>query len=80
MDAYRIASEWEAEELDIDRMLQQGVLLVEWAEQIRTVLPKESLWITMNYIEEEQRSLILRPEGKRYIEIAREFRQNCFGV
>jgi tRNA A37 threonylcarbamoyladenosine biosynthesis protein TsaE len=39
LDAYRLESAWEAEELDLDRMLENGVLVVEWPERIREVLP-----------------------------------------
>ena len=66
MDAYRIGSIWEAEELDFERMLQKGPLLIEWAEQIEAILPKERLWIHMKYIDDDIRSFTLKPEGKRY--------------
>ncbi|MBR6088680.1 MAG: tRNA (adenosine(37)-N6)-threonylcarbamoyltransferase complex ATPase subunit type 1 TsaE [Anaerolineaceae bacterium] len=80
MDAYRIGSIWEAEELDFERMLQKGPMLVEWAEQIEPILPKERLWIRMNYISEDIRSFTLQPSGKRYEALTAEFRRQCFGV
>ena len=80
MDAYRIGSIWEAEELDLERMLQKGPLLIEWAEQIRDILPEESLWIHMKYISEGIRSFTLKPTGKRYNKLTAEFRRQCFGV
>ena len=80
MDAYRIGSIWEAEELDFERMLQKGPMLIEWAEQIEPILPKERLWINMKYIDEDIRSFALKPVGKRYNAIAAEFRRLSFGV
>ena len=80
MDAYRIGSIWEAEELDFDRMLQKGPVLIEWAELIEPILPKERLWITMKYISDDIRSFTLQPKGKRYIRLTSEFRRLSFGV
>ena len=80
MDAYRIGSIWEAEELDFERMLQKGPVLIEWAEQIEPILPKDRLWIHMKYISDEIRSFTLQPAGKRYTGLTAEFRRLCFGV
>lgn len=80
MDAYRIGSIWEAEELDFERMLHCGAMVIEWAERIEPILPKERLWIDMKYISEESRCFTLRPQGKRYVDMTAEFRQKSFGV
>lgn len=80
MDAYRIGSILEAEELDFERMLQKGPLLIEWAELIEAVLPRERLWIQMKYIDDDIRSFTLKPTGKRYTALAAEFRRSSFGV
>ena len=80
MDAYRIDSTLEAEELDIDRMLHQGVLVVEWAERIDSVLPKERLTIKMAWVADEQRSLVMVPYGERYQTLLHLFRHRSFGV
>ena len=80
MDAYRIGSLWEAEELDFDRMLRKGPLLIEWADRIREILPEECLWIQMKYISEGIRSFTLKPTGKQYTALTAEFRRQCFGV
>lgn len=80
MDAYRIGSIWEAEELDFERMLQKGPVLIEWAEQIQEILPENRLWIHMKYISDEVRSFTLKPTGKRCKAITAEFRRLCFGV
>ncbi len=44
MDAYRLENAEEAIDLDLDRMLEEGALLVEWAERI-----KEALSLPMHY-------------------------------
>src|SRR5512143_4039176 len=53
MDAYRLDSAVEAEELDIDGMLARGALLVEWPERVRSALPSEGLWATLDAPEED---------------------------
>ena len=79
MDAYRMQSALEAEDLDIEEMLATGALLVEWPERIAGALPKECLRIDLAYVAEEQRSLQFTPIGKRAEEIAREFKKLAFG-
>ena len=79
-DAYRIGSHWEAEELDLDRMMQQGPLLIEWAERIEPILPEDRLWIRMDWVSDEQRRIVIEPQGTRYVALAQAFRQKSFGV
>ena len=80
MDAYRLTSIWEAEELDFERMMQKGPLLIEWADQIAEILPKDYLRIQMKYISDGVRCFTLKPYGKRYTALTAEFRRLCFGV
>ncbi len=80
MDAYRLTSLWEAEELDLERMMRKGPLLIEWADQIDEILPQDRLWIRMKYIADGIRSFTLKPTGKRYTDLTAEFRRLCFGV
>ncbi len=80
MDAYRIGDTMEAEELDLDRMLQRGVLVIEWAERIDRILPTGRLAIKLAWIADEQRRITLTPTGTRYRSIIKAFRQNTFGV
>jgi tRNA threonylcarbamoyladenosine biosynthesis protein TsaE len=79
LDAYRIDSAAEAEELDFDAMLSAGALLIEWADRVHSILPAEYLWIKMDYLDEYRRSLSFRPKGKRYEALALEMRQAAFG-
>jgi tRNA threonylcarbamoyladenosine biosynthesis protein TsaE len=80
MDAYRLESEPEAAELDIDRMLTQGALLVEWPERVEAVLPHGGLRIGLEHIEEEQRRLQFRANGGRYDRMLQDLQRTMFGV
>jgi tRNA threonylcarbamoyladenosine biosynthesis protein TsaE len=79
MDAYRIQSALEAEELDLDEMLDSGVLIVEWAERIQAALPKECLIIELSWADDEQRKMVFAPHGKRYEELTRSVKSQLFG-
>ena len=46
MDAYRLDSAPEAEQLDLDTMLADGALLIEWPDRINSLIPVDNLWIT----------------------------------
>jgi len=66
LDAYRLQSALEAEDLDIDRMINSGPVIVEWPERILAALPETHLWIDMTWLGDEQRGLIIKPKGNRY--------------
>jgi tRNA threonylcarbamoyladenosine biosynthesis protein TsaE len=69
MDAYRLDSTPEAEELDLDSMLSQGPLLIEWPERMSGLIPVENLWISFEYHSEEERRIKVRASGSRYEEL-----------
>lgn len=79
LDAYRMASAWEAEDLDLERMLENGPLVIEWPERIEEVLPARRLWINLRWIADEQRGMTFISKGKRYEDLLAEFRKRVFG-
>ena len=51
IDLYRLKSEKEAEELGLEEYFQsKGITVVEWADKIPSLLPKEMLWIHIHSI------------------------------
>ena len=80
MDAYRVDSAPEGEELDLITMLDEGPLLIEWAERIQKILPRENLWISLEHVSEEHRQMRFQARGKRYDDLLAELRQSMFGV
>jgi tRNA threonylcarbamoyladenosine biosynthesis protein TsaE len=79
MDAYRLDSAPEAAELDLDEMLAQGSLLIEWPERIQEILPDEHMWISFEYVAEENRQMLIRAAGTRYDDLLTDLRQDLFG-
>lgn len=47
-DLYRIASEAEADDLALDECLEDGALVVEWAERARNALPRDALQVAFD--------------------------------
>ncbi|HBO33991.1 MAG TPA: tRNA (adenosine(37)-N6)-threonylcarbamoyltransferase complex ATPase subunit type 1 TsaE [Anaerolineaceae bacterium] len=81
-DAYRLTPDQPLDSaiLEIDQALTNGVLVMEWAERMKTSLPQENLWIEMNWINPEQRHLIFTPNGKRYEQLLKKLQKALFGA
>jgi tRNA threonylcarbamoyladenosine biosynthesis protein TsaE len=79
MDAYRLYGPTEAEELDIDLMLESGPLLIEWADRIFSALPDEYLAVHLQWMDEMQRDMILSAKGDRYISLLNDLRAHLYG-
>jgi len=79
MDAYRLESASEAAELDLDEMLAQGSVLVEWPERIQEILPEQHMWISFEYVAEENRQVLIKAKGARYDNLLAELRQDIYG-
>lgn len=79
MDAYRLDSTPEAEELDLDSMLSQGPLLIEWPERMDGLIPPEHLWISLEPVAQEEREMRFRASGSRYEELLEVVRRAADG-
>ena len=79
MDAYRLESTPEAEELDLDSMLAQGALLIEWPERMDGLIPTERLWVNLEHIDDEERQMKFKATGRRYDELLEVIRHGTFG-
>src|SRR5215213_6843853 len=79
MDAYRLDSAPEAEELDLETMLAQGPLLIEWPERMNGLVPLERLWIHLEHISEEQREMKVHATGSRYEDLLEVIRRAANG-
>jgi tRNA threonylcarbamoyladenosine biosynthesis protein TsaE len=72
-DCYRLeqaAAEAQAIGLD-ELLLDDGVVVVEWAERIESLLPADHLRITIEVIDDTWRELTFAPHGARAAELAR---------
>lgn len=81
-DAYRLDAEnpLDTAILDLDRILVEGILVVEWADRIRSALPTDNLWVSMSWINPEQRHLVFTPHGKDYETLTRKLEEALYGA
>jgi len=80
LDSYRLESVPEAEQLDLDSMLAQGALIIEWPERLGKLIPAERMWITLEHVDEGGRQLRFKPQGARYEELLEAIRRSMVGV
>lgn len=80
LDAYRLDSVLEAEELDLNAMLAQGPLLIEWPERMEGLIPPEHLWIMLDHVDQEEREMKFISHGKRYDDLLGIVRDAIQGV
>lgn len=66
LDAYRIKSPEEVDELGLDEMIVDGgVLVVEWADRIVNLLPAVDLNVQIEHIDDQQRRFRLTAATER---------------
>jgi tRNA threonylcarbamoyladenosine biosynthesis protein TsaE len=80
LDAYRLTGPSEAIDLDFDEMMYQGSLVIEWADRIVAALPKERLWVSLQWMEDTHRNLLFSACGGRYDALLVAFREQVYGV
>lgn len=68
MDVYRLDGNTDG--VGIEEYFDKGgVVVIEWAETIKDILPKERLDIKFKIVDENKRVLILNPIGQKYEEL-----------
>ena len=68
MDVYRLDGDTTGVGIE-DYFSKGGVVIIEWADTIKDVLPKERLDIKIRVAGENSRILILEPHGQAYEEL-----------
>ncbi len=76
---HRLDSTPEAEELDLDSMLTESALIVEWPERMPGLIPAERLWIELEHVADEEREMKFNASGKRYDELLEVLRHAIVG-
>jgi tRNA threonylcarbamoyladenosine biosynthesis protein TsaE len=79
-DAYRLGGLAEAIDLDIENMMAEGPLVIEWADRIADVLYENRFWINLEWLSDTQRQFLVSATGNRYQEMLQKFRKQVFGV
>lgn len=67
IDVYRL--EGNVDNLGLDEYFKtKGITIIEWADMIEQELPNHRLDITISYVSENSRLLVVEPHGKKYEE------------
>ncbi len=80
LDAYRLKNPGEAMELDLLSFIENGPLVVEWADRINAALPAEHIKISFKWVDIEQRDLLFTAHGDQYQKKLGFLRSQVFGV
>lgn len=68
MDVYRLDGNTDGIGIE-EYFTKGGVVVIEWADTIKDILPSERLDIKIKVIDENKRMLILKPYGIKYEEL-----------
>lgn len=68
MDVYRLDGNYEGIGIE-EYFNKDGIVVIEWANTIKDILPKERLHIKFIINDENKRVLVLTPHGKQYEEL-----------
>ena len=68
MDVYRLDGNTDG--INIEEYYNKGgIVVIEWAKTIKSILPEERLEISFRIIDENKRLLVITPYGKKYEEL-----------
>lgn len=70
MDVYRVEDNYDSIGIE-DYFKRDGICIIEWADMIEEILPKERLDINISIAGENTRVLTLIPHGEKYEELCR---------
>ena len=70
MDVYRVEDNYDSVGIE-DYFKRDGICIIEWADMIEEILPKERLDINISITGENTRVLTLIPHGEKYEELCR---------
>ena len=73
LDLYRLETKDEVEDLGLEEIFQgRGITVIEWADKIPSLLPRELLWIHLHDVGEHHRSVEITGKGDRYDKMVKE--------
>lgn len=68
MDVYRLDGHTNGVGIE-DYFEKNGIVIIEWADTIKNILPEERLDIKIKVIGEDSRLLVFKPYGQKYEEL-----------
>ena len=78
-DLYRLTGSHDIEDLGYEEFLfGDGISVIEWADKIRDILPSNTLFISLKYLNENEREMILSGKKKKVDHIFNELKNGGF--
>lgn len=62
IDCYRIKKPKELMDLGFKEIISnpKNIVVIEWADRIRKIMPKDTIWINFDFIDEEKRKITIK--------------------
>lgn len=62
IDLYRLENEGDIKDLGIQEIIEtkENIVLIEWADKIRNLLPTDTIWVTLERIDENRRKIVVK--------------------
>jgi len=82
VDFYRLQGAEEAQQLGLQDWLEspEVVVVIEWPERAQGLIPRERLWVQLDFADGARRRLLFTAQGDLYLHLLRSFRRAAFGV
>lgn len=68
MDVYRLDGSTDGIGIE-EYFFKNGIVVIEWSDTIKDILPKERLDIKIKVVDENKRLFVFNPKGKQYEEL-----------
>jgi len=61
IDCYRLKKSKELLDLEFEEIISnsQNIVVVEWADQVKRIMPKNTVWIKFDFVDEEKRKITI---------------------
>lgn len=65
IDLYRLEEKYEIDDLGLDELFedQKGIVIIEWAEKAKGLLPKKRINVYFEYVDENKRKIKIEHHG-----------------
>ena len=78
-DLYRLSRASEMDDMGYEEYLfGEGVSVIEWADKVKGILPDETLFVLINYTDENERNIIISGQEKKIAIISEELGNGGF--
>ena len=79
LDVYRLSGSQDLQDLGYEEFFfGRGVTVIEWAEKIGDVIPDQSIWVAMAYVDRNRRSIEISGRQDRMVAISKALKEGGF--